>query len=134
MKRKKLSMITEIIYDQNNTMAQKKINSLGGLVYSTDPNFKIEEDIDEEQESILPAQQKIRIRLDKKHRGGKAVTLIEEFIGKQVEKEELGKKLKTFCGTGGSVKDGEIIVQGDNRDKILQWLIKGGYTKAKKAG
>ena len=134
MKRKKLSMITEIIYDQNNTMAQKKINSLGGLVYSTDPNFKIEEDIDEEQESILPAQQKIRIRLDKKHRGGKAVTLIEEFIGKQVEKEELGKKLKTFCGTGGSVKDGEIIVQGDNRDKILQWLIKGGYTSSKKAG
>ena len=127
-------MITEIIYDQNNTMAQKKINSLGGLVYSTDPNFKIEEDIDEEQESILPAQQKIRIRLDKKHRGGKAVTLIEEFIGKQVEKEELGKKLKTFCGTGGSVKDGEIIVQGDNRDKILQWLIKGGYTSSKKAG
>ena len=134
MKRKKLSMITEIIYDQNNTMAQKKINSLGGLVYSTDPNFKIEEDIDEEQESILPAQQKIRIRLDKKHRGGKAVTLIEGFIGKLVEKEELGKKLKTFCGTGGSVKDGEIIVQGDNRDKILQWLIKGGYTSSKKAG
>ena len=134
MKRKKLSMITEIIYDQNNTMAQKKINSLGGLVYSTDPNFKIEEDIDEEQESILPAQQKIRIRLDKKHRGGKAVTLIEGFVGKDVEKEELGKKLKTFCGTGGSVKDGEIIVQGDNRDKILQWLIKGGYTSSKKAG
>ena len=115
-------------------MAQKKINSLGGLVYSTDPNFKIEEEIDEEQESILPARQKIRIRLDKKHRGGKAVTLIEGFVGKDVEKEELGKKLKTFCGTGGSVKNGEIIVQGDNRDKILQWLIKGGYTSAKKAG
>ena len=115
-------------------MAQKKINSLGGLVYSTDPNFKIEEEIDEEQESVLPARQKIRIRLDKKHRGGKAVTLIEGFVGKDVEKEELGKKLKTFCGTGGSVKDGEIIVQGDNRDKILQWLIKSGYTSAKKAG
>ena len=115
-------------------MAQKKINSLGGLVYSTDPNFKIEADAEEEQESLKPAQQKIKIRLDKKHRGGKAVTLVEGFIGKEADKEELGKKLKTFCGTGGSVKDGEIIVQGDNRDKILQWLIKGGYSSAKKAG
>lgn len=115
-------------------MAQKKINSLGGLVYSTDPNFKLEEESNEEQETILPAQQKIRIRLDKKHRGGKAVTLIEGFTGKEADKEELGKKLKTFCGTGGSVKDDEIIVQGDNRDKVLQWLIKSGYTNAKKAG
>ena len=115
-------------------MAQKKINSFGGLVYSTDPNFKLEEESNEQEQTILPAQQKIRIRLDKKHRGGKAVTLIENFIGKEADKEELGKKLKTFCGTGGSVKDGEIIVQGDNRDKVLQWLIKSGYTLTKKAG
>ena len=115
-------------------MAQKKINSLGGLVYSTDPNFKIEEDIDEAQDTLLPAQQKIRIRLDKKHRGGKAVTLIEGFTGQQADKDELGKKLKTFCGTGGSVKDGEIIVQGDNRDKVLQGLHKNGFINAKKAG
>lgn len=115
-------------------MAQKKINSLGGLVYSTDPNFKIEEELDELQETILPGQQKIRIRLDKKHRGGKAVTLIEGFTGQEADREELGKKLKTFCGTGGSVKDGEIIVQGDNRDKVLQWLQKNGYGNTKKAG
>ena len=115
-------------------MAQKKVHSLGGLVYSTDPNFKIEEEIDEQQETILPAQQKIRIRLDKKHRGGKAVTLIEGFSGKEIDREELGKKLKTFCGTGGSVKDGEIIVQGDNRDKVLQWLQKNGFNNTKKAG
>ena len=115
-------------------MAQKKINSFGGLVYSTDPNFKLEEESNEQEQTILPAQQKIRIRLDKKHRGGKAVTLIENFIGKEADKEELGKKLKTFCGTGGSVKDGEIIVQGDNRDKVLQWLMKSGYTLTKKAG
>ncbi len=115
-------------------MAQKKINSLGGLVYSTDPNFKIEAESEEPQETVLPAQQKIRIRLDKKHRGGKAVTLIEGFAGKETDREELGKKLKTFCGTGGSVKDGEIIVQGDNRDKVLQWLQKNGYQGAKKAG
>jgi len=113
-------------------MAHKKITSFGGLVYSTDPNFKPEEERVDEAETVLPAQQKIKVRLDKKHRAGKAVTLIEGFIGKEMDKEDLGKKLKTFCGTGGSVKDGEIIVQGDNRDKVLQWLQKNGYTSAKK--
>jgi translation initiation factor 1 len=115
-------------------MANKKINSLGGLVYSTDPNFKVEQNSFEELETILPAQQKIKVRLDKKHRAGKAVTLIEGFTGKETDIEELGKKLKTFCGTGGSVKNGEIIVQGDNRDKVLQWLQKNGYTNSKKIG
>lgn len=115
-------------------MANKKINSLGGLVYSTDPNFKVEQDGFEEAETILPAQQKIKVRLDKKHRAGKAVTLIEGFLGKETDRQELGKKLKTFCGTGGSVKDGEVIVQGDNRDKVLQWLQKNGYTNSKKIG
>ena len=115
-------------------MAQKKISSLGGLVYSTDPNFKLEEEIIAEEETLLPAQQKIKVRLDKKHRAGKAVTLIEAFMGKDEEREELGKKLKTFCGTGGAVKDGEIIVQGDNRDKVLQWLQKNGFKNAKKIG
>lgn len=110
------------------------MNSFGGLVYSTDPNFKAGEDCIEEEETILPAQQKIKIRLDKKHRAGKAVTLVEGFRGKEIDKEELGKKIKTFCGTGGSVKEGEIIVQGDNRDKVLQWLQKNGYTSAKKIG
>ena len=115
-------------------MAQKKINPLGSLVYSTDPNFKPLENNFEEQETILPAQQKIKIKLDKKHRAGKAVTLIEGFTGKEADMEDLGKKLKTFCGTGGSVKDGEIIVQGDNRDKVLQWLQKNGFSNAKKIG
>jgi len=115
-------------------MANKKVNSLGGLVYSTDPNFKPFEESKEEERILLPLQQKIKIRLDKKHRAGKAVTLIEGFIGKEKDREELGKKLKTFCGTGGSVKDGEIIVQGDNRDKIVQWLQKNGYSNTKKIG
>ena len=110
----------------------KKINSLSGLVYSTDPNFKIEEDIKEEERSLLPAEQKIKIRLDKKHRGGKVVTLIENFIGTNADKEDIGKKLKTVCGTGGSVKNGEILVQGDNRDKVLQWLLKNGFKNSKK--
>lgn len=113
-------------------MAAKKFNSLSGLVYSTDPNFKIEEAVTDNEATLLPAQQKLKIRLDKKHRAGKMVTLIEGFIGKEADREEMGKKLKTFCGTGGSVKDGEIIVQGDNRDKVLQWLLKNGYTAAKK--
>jgi translation initiation factor 1 len=107
-------------------MAHKKINSFGGLVYSTDPNFKPEEEEVEEAETILPSQQKIKVRLDKKRRAGKAVTLVEGFTGKETDREELGKKLKAFCGTGGSVKEGEIIVQGDNRDKVLQWLQKNG--------
>ena len=110
----------------------KKINSLSGLVYSTDPNFKIEEDENMEEQTILPAEQKIKIRLDKKHRGGKVVTLIENFIGTNADKEDIGKKLKTVCGTGGSVKDGEILVQGDNRDKVLQWLLKNGFKNSKK--
>jgi translation initiation factor 1 len=113
-------------------MQKKKLNSFSGLVYSTDPNFKIEEERSEDQETVVSAQQKLRILLDKKQRAGKAVTLITGFIGKQTDMEELGKKLKTSCGTGGSVKDGEIIIQGDNRDKVLQWLQKNGYTAAKK--
>ena len=110
----------------------KKRSNPGGLVYSTDPNFKLPEHHATEEETISPAQQKIKVRLDTKNRAGKAVTLIEGFIGTNADKEELGKKLKTFCGTGGSVKDGEIIVQGDNRDKVLQWLQKNGYSAAKK--
>ena len=110
----------------------KKINFFSGLVYSTDPNFKIEDEILDEEETLLPAEQKIKIKLDKKHRGGKMVTLVENFIGKSLDKEELGKKLKAVCGTGGSVKDGEILVQGDNRDKIIQWLLKNGYKNSKK--
>ena len=113
-------------------MAKSKSNFIGGLVYSTDPNFKPAEDQDEEVPTLLPAQQKLRIRLDTKQRAGKAVTIISDFIGNVQDREELGKKLKTFCGTGGSVKGNEIIVQGDNRDKILQWLQKNGYSSTRK--
>lgn len=111
---------------------KKIFNLQSGLVYSTDPNFKIQEDDVEEKASLPPSLQKLKIRLDTKHRAGKAVTLIEGFVGKQNEKEALGKKLKTFCGTGGSVKEDEIIIQGDNRDKALQWLLKSGYVGSKK--
>ena len=113
-------------------MAKQKLNSFGGLVYSTNPDFKLEDEEDLTEETLLPAQQKLRVRLDKKHRAGKAVTLVEGFSGKETDREELGKKLKTFCGTGGSVKDGEIIVQGDNREKVVQFLLKNGYSATKK--
>ena len=113
-------------------MSKKKIQTLGGLVYSTDPDFKLPDEGFDEQETIKPAQQNLKIRLDQKHRAGKAVTLVEGFTGTIADREELGKKLKSFCGTGGSVKDGEIIIQGDQRDKVLQWLQKNGYKLAKK--
>jgi len=107
-------------------------NSPGGLVYSTNPDFKLEESSNEEMETPAPAQQKLRLQLDKKQRAGKVVTLITGFTGKEADREALGKKVKTFCGTGGSVKDDDIMVQGDHRDKLLQWLLKNGYTATKK--
>ncbi|HQX96177.1 MAG: translation initiation factor [Chitinophagaceae bacterium] len=102
-----------------------------GFVYSTDPNFSFESE-QNNSETLPPAQQKLKIRLDTKRRAGKAVTLIEGFIGIVEDLEDLGKKLKSFCGTGGSAKDGEIIVQGDQREKVLQWLVKNGYKQVKK--
>lgn len=100
-------------------------------MYSTDPDFKFEQE-HESVETLPPSQQNLRVRLDTKHRAGKAVTLVEGFIGMQTDLEELGKKLKTYCGTGGSAKDLEIIVQGDQREKVMQWLRNNGYTRAKK--
>ena len=112
-------------------MSKKKTPDSRGFVYSTDPDFSFAPEQDT-RVTLLPAQQKLRIRLDTKHRGGKAVTLVEGFIGLEADLEDLGKKLKSFCGTGGSAKDREIIVQGDQRDKVLQWLLKNGYKQSKK--
>lgn len=111
----------------------KKLNSLSGLVFSTDPNFKIEED-NTDVATIIPNQQKLKIWLETKHRGGKTASVISGFIGSDADLQTLSKSLKSICGTGGTAKDGEIIIQGDHRDKILQWLLKNGYTQSKKAG
>ena len=111
-------------------MAKKKPDSKG-FVYSTDPNFRFEEE-NENSETLSPAQQKLKIKLDTKHRAGKAVTLIEGFIGRDEDLQELGKKLKTFCGTGGSAKANKIIIQGDQMEKVLHWLVKNGYSRARK--
>jgi translation initiation factor 1 len=112
-------------------MAKKFTSNTNGLVFSTDPNFKLEDD-EPVQETLPAAQQKLRIRLETKHRGGKAVTLVTGFVGTDADLEDLGKKLKNFCGTGGSAKDAEIIIQGDQRDKVLQWLLKNDYKQTKK--
>ncbi|RYD81994.1 MAG: translation initiation factor [Sphingobacteriales bacterium] len=113
-------------------MAKNKWNP-SGIVYSTNPDFKPEaEELTEKEINLQPFKQKIRVKMESKHRAGKAVTLVEGFLGTEEEKIELGRKLKTFCGTGGSVKDGEIIVQGDNRDKVVAWFHKNGYIAAKK--
>ena len=112
-------------------MSKKNKSDRHGFVYSTDPNFHFEQE-DTDIVTLPSAQQKLKIRLDTKQRAGKAVTLIEGFIGKDEDLQELGKKLKTVCGTGGSAKDGEIIVQGDQREKVLQWLKNNGYSQSKK--
>jgi translation initiation factor 1 len=113
-------------------MSKKNKPDSRGFVYSTNPDFSFQREEYEEQETLPIAQQRLRIRLDTKHRAGKAVSLIEGFTGTNNDLEDLGKKLKNFCGTGGSVKDGEIIIQGDQREKILQWLLKNGYKQTKK--
>jgi translation initiation factor 1 len=113
-------------------MSKKNKPDARGFVFSTDPTFRFEEENAADLETLSPQQQKLRIRLDTKQRAGKAVTLVTGFIGKEEDLETLGKQLKNFCGTGGSVKDGEAIVQGDQRDKVLQWLLKNGYSGTKK--
>ncbi|MBM3416213.1 MAG: translation initiation factor [Bacteroidetes bacterium] len=114
-------------------MSRKNKPDTRGFVYSTDPDFSFQPE-ENNIETLPPSQQKLRIRLDTKHRAGKAITLIEGFSGKEEDLQVLGKKLKSFCGTGGSAKDGEIIVQGDQREKVMQWLLKNGYSNTKRSG
>ena len=111
-------------------MSKKNKPDSRGFIYSTDPDFRFEEEQTHSQ-TLPPEQQNLRVRLETKHRGGKAVTLVLGFIGKNEDLEDLGKKLKNYCGTGGSAKDGEIIIQGDQRTKVSQWLEKNQY-KVKK--
>lgn len=104
-----------------------------GTVYSTNPDYAF--DYGEEATVTLePAKQNLRIMLDKKQRGGKKVTLITGFKGSDYDLAVLGKELKTACGVGGTAKDGEILLQGDFREKVLALLIEKGYTKTKISG
>ena len=113
-------------------MAKKKLNR-SGIVYSTDPEFRPESE-EAAPETLAPQDQQLRIWYETKHRGGKAVSIVAGFEGNEADLNDLGKQLKQACGTGGSVKDGEIIIQGDHRDKILAFLQKKGFSKTKKAG
>lgn len=114
-------------------MAKKTKPDSRGFVYSTDPGFSFEEE-KSIQVTLPPAQQRLRVRLDTRHRAGKAVTIIDGFIGKKEDLEEAAKGIKIFCGSGGSVRGEEIIIQGDQREKVIQWLQKKGYTHAKRSG
>ena len=111
----------------------KKNKNIQGVVYSTDPNYSYQFDQVDNDETIANEKQDLRVMLDKKQRAGKSVTLVKGFIGKTEDLESLGKMLKNKCGVGGSVKEGEILIQGDFRDKIILLLQNAGY-KVKKAG
>lgn len=104
-----------------------------GTVYSTNPDYVFDYG-EEEVITLEPAKQNLRVMLDKKQRAGKKVTLITGFKGSDFDLAVLGKELKTACGVGGSVKDGEILLQGDFREKVLALLVQKGYTKTKISG
>jgi len=114
-------------------MADKNKKGRQGVVFSTDPDFNYSYEPDEQAQTLPPQQQNLKVQLDKKARAGKQVTLVTGFVGSEEDLKELGKLLKNKCGVGGTIKDQEIIIQGDFRDKILHILLQANY-KAKKAG
>ena len=105
----------------------KKSKGRIGVVYSTDPDYTYSEDRSEQTGSVSPEDQKLRIYLDRKNRKGKEVTIVDNFVGEEEDLKDLGKLLKKQCGTGGSVKDGQVIIQGDFRQKIMQILSQSKY-------
>lgn len=104
-----------------------------GMVYSTNPDFEYRTGDDSETATLPAAQQTLRVWLDRKQRGGKVVTLVRGFVGTADDLTELARLLKTRCGVGGAAKDGEILIQGDHRDRVVEILLKAGY-RCKKAG
>ncbi len=104
-----------------------------GMVYSTNPDFEYTTEQESETATLPPQQQNLRVWLDRKQRGGKTVTLVKGFVGTEADLSDLGRMLKSKCGVGGSAKDGEIIIQGDHRDRVVELLTQAGY-KCKKAG
>ena len=112
-------------------MSKKNKSQSSPFVYSTDPNYLPPSEQEEVIETLDAASQPLRVILETKHRAGKTVTIDYGFVGLEEDMNTLGKALKNHCGTGGSVKDGEIIIQGDHRQKVFQFLKQKGYNKAK---
>ena len=108
-------------------MANNDWKSRLGMVYSTNPDFQFEQQETVEEETLAPEKQKLVVAIDKKGRAGKQVTAVTGFVGKEEDLQQLGKMLKTKCGVGGSVKEGTILIQGDQRDKITSILTSLGY-------
>lgn len=104
------------------------------VVFSTNPDYQYQTNEEEETATLPPRQQKLRVLTDRHHRGGKTVTLIRGFVGSEADLKELGRLLKARCGVGGSVKDGEVIIQGDFKAKVTELLLSEGYTQTKPVG
>lgn len=113
-------------------MSKKKNRK--GVVYSTNPDYDYEYEQEQEEETLPPNQQQLRVLIDRRKRRGKEVTLVQNFVGTNDDLKDLGKLLKTKCGVGGSAKDGEILVQGNFKDKIVELLKEEGYTQTKASG
>ncbi|MBQ8366603.1 MAG: translation initiation factor [Alistipes sp.] len=103
-----------------------------GVVFSTNPDFKYERESEEAERTLPPAQQNLKVWLDRL-KGGRVATVVRGFVGSNDDLQALGKELKKSCGVGGTAKDGEIIIQGDHRDRVVDLLIKAGY-RTKRAG
>ncbi len=114
-------------------MGKKSKKNRIGVVYSTNPDYEYDQE-DDNVETLPVQQQKLRVQIDRKQRRGKEVTLITGFVGQEEDLKDLGKTLKSKCGVGGSAKDGEIIVQGNNKQKVIDILLKAGYSQTKGVG
>lgn len=112
-------------------MGKKKKNKIG-VMYSTNPDYDFE--FEQEEETLEPNEQYLEVWIDKKHRGGKVATLVKGFVGTESDLKDLGKLLKSKCSVGGSAKDGEIIIQGNMRDKVMEILDKEGYNYKRVGG
>lgn len=115
-------------------MAENDWKARLGVVFSTNPDFEYQTDEPQQAETLPPAKQNLRVWLDRNHRGGKTVTIVRGFVGSDDDLTALARELKSKCGVGGSAKDGEVLIQGDHRQRVVQLLQGWGYVRTKAAG